>query len=69
MKEDLSPYMIPNSAGRYETQRIPHDAARKEVDHNRHYLKVAKAGSDSLQVKELQTLLTTFTIDQHIKAA
>ena len=61
MKEDLSPYMIPDPNGRYETQWMQHDDVRKEVDHNRYYLKTAKVGADSLQMKELQTLLTTIT--------
>ena len=39
MKEDLSQYMIPDPNGRYETQWMQHDAVRKEVDHNRYYLK------------------------------
>ena len=61
MKEDLSPYMIPNPSGRYETQWMHYDDARKQVDHDQYYSKSAKAHSASPQLKELQTLLTTTT--------
>lgn len=60
MKEDLGPYMIPNSLDFYDTHPFFQSNAEKELSLSQVHLKSA-ADSDAPELKELHELLTTTT--------